>query len=124
MGFDVLFISNDRPEILYSGLKDETKEDIEGLDYTILSDANLNAAIALGTAFDSGMALKGRLKVKGKDYQGSSIDMHNGLAVPAVYIVDMNGQIVFDFVNANYKIRLSADELLKAAEVAGNHQPR
>jgi peroxiredoxin len=121
MGFDVLFISNDRPEILYSGLKDETKEDTEGLDYTILSDAELNAAIALGTAFETSTKLKSWLNDTGKDYKESSIARHNGLAVPAVYIVDMNGQIVFDFVNANYKVRLSADDLLKAARTVKSH---
>ena len=84
----------------------------------------MHAAIALGTAFESGMGLKDWLNEKGKDYKGSSIAMHNGLAVPAVYIIDKNGQIVFDFVNANYKIRLPADDLLKAAKVASNHRTK
>ena len=56
-GIDVLFLSNDRPELLYSSLKLETQEDIDGLDYVILSDAEISAAMALGTAFrtDKGM---------------------------------------------------------------------
>jgi peroxiredoxin len=115
MGFDVLFISNDRPELLYSSLKNETKEDIEGLDYTILSDADLNAASALGTAFRRPDALVNYLEEKGKDYAGSSIDKHGALAVPAVYIIDIDGLIVFDYVNADYKVRLSESELLEAA---------
>lgn len=115
MGFDVLFISNDRPELLYSSLKNETQEDIEGLDYTILSDADLNAASALGTAFRRPDALVNYLEEKGKDYAGSSIDKHGALAVPAVYIIDIDGLIVFDYVNADYKVRLSESELLEAA---------
>jgi peroxiredoxin len=100
-GYDVLFLSNDRPEILYSSLKLETQEDIDGLDYLILSDAEISAARALGTAFriDKG-------------------DKYDALAVPAVYVIDQSGQIVFDFVEPDYKIRLPADELLSAAKAA------
>ena len=36
MGFDVLFLSNDRPDQLYSGLSRETQDSIAGLDYPIL----------------------------------------------------------------------------------------
>jgi len=114
-GIDVLFLSNDRPELLYSSLKMETREDIDGLDYVILSDANINAAMALGTAFRTDKGITDYLDGKNRDYDGSSIGMHNALAVPAVYIVDQSGEIVFDFVNANYKVRLPADELLETA---------
>jgi peroxiredoxin len=116
MGFDVLFISNDRPELLYSSLKDQTQEDIEGLDYTILSDADLNAASAFGTAFRRSDALVNYREEKGKDYAGSSIANHGALAVPSVYVIDKDGLIVFDFVNADYKVRLPADEVLAAAQ--------
>ena len=43
---------------------------------------------------------------------------HNALAVPAVYVIDRSGKIVFDFVEADYKVRLSADDLLSAAKAA------
>lgn len=114
-GVDVLFLSNDRPEMLYSSLKQETREDIDGLDYVILSDAEINAAMALGTAFRVDKGLLDYMDEKGRDYAGSSIGKHNALAVPAVYVVDQSGDIVFDFVNADYKVRLPADELLAAA---------
>ena len=115
IGFDVLFLSNDRPEILYSSLKMETQESIDGLDYVILSDAELNAALALGTAFRIDDGQIGRLEKKNRDYQGSSIGKHNALAVPAVYVIDRSGEIVYDFVNPNYKIRLPAEDLLAVA---------
>lgn len=117
MGVDVLFISNDRPEILYSSLAGETREDIEGLDYTILSDADLNAALAFGTAFRTPDDMIERLKKRrpDRDLQESSIERFSALAVPAVYAVDAEGRIVFDYVNADYKVRLPADELLAVA---------
>lgn len=114
-GIDVLFLSNDRPELLYSSLKMETQEDIDGLDYVILSDANISAAMALGTAFRTDKGLTDYLDGKERDYEGSSIGIHNALAVPAVYVVDQSGEIVFDFINPNYKVRLPADELLETA---------
>ncbi len=114
-GFDVLFLSNDRPELLYSSLKRETQESIDGLDYVILSDADISAAMALGTAFRTDKGLTDYLEQKDRDYAGSSIGKHNALAVPAIYVVDRSGEIVFDFVNPDYKIRLSAEELLAAA---------
>jgi len=117
-GIDVLFLSNDRPELLYSSLKQETQEDIDGLDYMILSDADISAAMALGTAFRTDKGLTDYLEKKGRDYAGSSIGKHNALAVPAVYVIDKSGEIVFDFVNADYKIRLPADDLLSAARAA------
>lgn len=114
-GFDVLFLSNDRPELLYSSLKMETQEDIDGLDYVILSDADISAAMALGTAFRTDKGLTDYLEGKDRDYAGSSIGKHNALAVPAVYMIDIDGNIVYDFVNADYKVRLPADEMLETA---------
>ena len=119
-GFDVLFLSNDRPELLYSSLKRETQESIDGLDYVILSDADISAAMALGTAFRIDKGLTDYLEQKNRDYAGSSIGKHNALAVPAVYVVNRSGEIVFDFVNPDYKIRLSAEELLAAANKLAN----
>jgi peroxiredoxin len=116
IGFDVLFLSNDPPELLYSSLKKETQEDIDGLEYVILSDAEVTAAMALGTAFRTDKGLTDYLDKKGRDYAGSSIGKHNALAVPAVYVINESGDIVYDFVNADYKVRLPADELLSAAK--------
>lgn len=118
MGLDVLFISNDRPDQLYSGLKRETREDIDGLDYVILSDAELQAALAFGTAFRTTQGMHDYLAGKDRDYDGSSIDKYNALGIPFVYIVDTSGRIVFDFVEPNYKVRISADDLRAAAESA------
>jgi peroxiredoxin len=117
-GVDILFLSNDPPDQLYSSLKQETQDSIEGLDYTILSDSNLFAARALGTAFRVDPGLTSYLDKKKHDYSGSSIGRHNALAVPAVYVVDASGEIVYDFVNADYKVRLSAEDLLVAAKDA------
>ena len=58
---------------------------------------------------------------KKRDYAGSSIVHFDALAVPSVYVVNTDGQIVYDYVNPNYKVRLSAGELLQAAQHISRH---
>lgn len=115
MGVDVLFLSGDRADLLFDSLKQETQDDIAELDYTILSDANAQAAIALGIAFKAAQRTIDRRKQKGQDIEGSSMTKHGVLPVPAVFAIDGNGIIQFAFTNADYKVRLPADELVAAA---------
>ena len=114
-GFDVLFLSNDRPELLYQSLKRETQDFIAGLDYEILSDADLNAARALGTAFTVSDRLIQRRNEKGDDIVESSIAKYRALAVPAVALIDESGEIKFFYANPDYRVRLSPDDLMQAA---------
>ena len=115
LGVDVLFLSGDRSELLFESLKQETQEDIDGLDYTILSDADVQAATALGIAFRASEQTINRRHEKGEDIEGSSMQKHRVLPVPAVFAIDRHGVIQFVFTNADYKIRLPADQLLAAA---------
>ena len=115
LGVDVLFLSGDRSELLYESLKQETQEDIAGLDYTILSDADAQAAIALGIAFRASQRTIDGRKAKHQDIDGSSMLQHGVLPVPAVFAIDRQGEIQFAYTNADYKVRLPADELLAAA---------
>lgn len=115
MGIDVLFLSGDRSELLVKSLGRETQEDIDGLGYTIMSDANAQAAIALGIAFKaSDRTIQGRLD-KGDDIERSSMARHGVLPVPAVFAVNREGVITFAYANPDYKARVSEDELMAAA---------
>ncbi len=116
MGVDVLFLSGDRPEMLYASLKMETQEAIDGLDYTIFSDADANAAIALGVAFKINDSTIERRNMKGDDIEDSSMTMHGSLPVPAIFAIGTDGIISFAYVNADYKVRLPADDVLQAAK--------
>lgn len=115
-GIDVLFLSGDRPEALYDGLQANTQEEIDGLDYGIFSDADANAAIALGIAFRVADKYIDRLNRAGKDIEDSSITRHGVLPVPAVFAIDEDGVIVFAHTNPDYKVRLPKDELLATAK--------
>ncbi len=114
-GVDVYFLSGDRAEVLYSGLSREAQDDIAGLDYTILSDANAQAAIALGIAFKASDRTRRWLADKEKDVERSSIERHGVLPVPAVFAISRGGVITYAHANPNYKARVSPEELVAAA---------
>jgi peroxiredoxin len=116
LGVDVLFLSGDRPDQLYASLERETREDIAGLGYTIYSDADAQAAVALGIAFRASQRTIDRRREKGQDIEESSMLLHSILPVPAVFAVGRNGVIAFAYSNADYKVRLPADELLAVAK--------
>ena len=115
LGVDVLFLSGDRPDQLYRSLEADTQQDIEGRDYTILSDADAHAAIALGIAFRASDATIDRRHEKGQDIAGSSMSLHKVLPVPAVFAIGTDGKIAFAYANADYKSRVPAGELLDVA---------
>ncbi|MDJ0813296.1 MAG: peroxiredoxin-like family protein [Woeseiaceae bacterium] len=116
LGVDVLFLSGDRPDQLYETLSRETQEDIAGLGYTIYSDADAQAAIALGIAFRASQATIDRRRERGQDVEGSSMQRHGVLPVPSVFAISRDGVIEFAYANADYRVRLPADELLAVAE--------
>jgi len=115
MGVDVLFLSGDRAELLYESLSREAREDIAGLNYTILSDADAQAAIALGIAFKASDKTIQRRLDKGQDIERSSMARHGVLPVPAVFAISRDGVITYAFADPDYKVRLPADELVAAA---------
>lgn len=115
LGVDVLFLSGDRPDLLYKSLSRETQDEIVGLDYTILSDADAQAAIAFGIAFKASQRTIDRRNQKGEDIVDSSMLRHGVLPVPSVFAIGRDGVIAFAHSNPNFKVRLPADELLRVA---------
>ncbi len=115
-GVDVLFLSGDRPEILYSNLKQETQESIANLDYTILSDAKLDASIKFGLAFKMPDNTLESFRSRNREIDDSSIAIHNALMIPAIYIVKTDGVIAYAYTNPDYKVRLPAEEVKAAVD--------
>jgi peroxiredoxin len=111
LGFDVLFLSTDRPQILRSSLK-------ESVDYHLLSDNEVNAARAFGIAFRMDDATYAKYKTYGVDLEETQGAKHHELPVPAVFIVDRKGRIRFAHTNPDYTKRLPAADIVKAAESA------
>lgn len=121
LGIDILFLSGDRPEILYESLKPETQADIADLDYTIYSDASADAATALGIAFQVDPAYRQRLADSKRDIAESSIERMGILPVPAVFAIGTDGVVAFSKAIPDYKVRVPADQILAVAKsLAGN----
>jgi peroxiredoxin len=115
-GVEVLFMSGDRPELLFSSLQQDTQDGIEGLDYRILSDANMQAASALGIAYRVADGTHEAYEARGRDMGDSSIALHTALPLPSVFMIDPNGQIAFAYSNPDIRVRLPEDQVLAAAQ--------
>jgi peroxiredoxin len=117
LGYQVLAISPDKPENLKKAIKEND------LNYMLLSDSSAEAAKAFGLAFKVGAATRLLYKGYGIDLEDASGEDHYILPVPAVYLVDKNGILQFRYTNPDYKVRLSAEELLETAKAHATKQP-
>lgn len=117
MGVEVLFPNGDRPEILYSSLKAETKTAIEGLDYRLLSDSDLAAARAFGVAYVLADDTLKRYRAREEwDLRDSSMEKYDALPLPSIFLVNTDGVIAFEYHNVDPRIRLSAEALQDAVQ--------
>ncbi len=110
MGYQILAVSADRPEKLRESVNEHD------LEYTLLSDSPMEASKAFGLAFKVDDATVKRYKENGIDLEGDSGYDHHLLPVPAVYILDTEGNIKFQYVNPDYRTRIKSKVLLAAAE--------
>lgn len=101
LGYQIVAISPDSPENLKASV------DKHKLNYQLLSDANMNAAQLFGIAFNVPENSKERLaKSSGGQNPGQ-------LPVPSVFVLNKQGEILFEYINPDYKKRISA-KLLQA----------
>ena len=109
MGFDVWFISIDKPGVLQESL------DTPDIGYTLFSDSKLEATRAFGLAFRVDDATNERYLGFGIDLEAASGENHHVLPVPATFIIGTDGVISFAYANPKYVTRLHPDVLLAAA---------
>ncbi len=109
-GFEIVFLSTDRPELLYSSLK------AADIHYTLLSDSRLEAAKAFHVAYHVDEATLAKMREYGVDLEATTGTKQHELPVPSVFIIDRSGTIRFVYSNPDYTIRLSADALWAAAQ--------
>lgn len=110
LGYQIIAISIDKPEKLKESL------DKHQLSYTLLSDSKAEASTEFGLAFKVADDYNKMLLSHNMNLEEASGEKHHILPVPAVFIVDQEGVIQFEYVNPNYKVRLDEDILLKAAQ--------
>ncbi|WP_052334054.1 peroxiredoxin family protein [Pedobacter sp. V48] len=106
MGYQIIAISTDSPENLTKTMVKQK------LSYTLLSDAELNAARKFGIAFKGPRSYDSFLR----ESSGGK-NVNKLLPVPSVFILNNKGTILFEYINPDITERLSAS-LLKAAAAA------
>ena len=114
LGYRIFAISPDKPEELQRTSKRH------GLPYALLSDSKMGAARAFGVAFQLDDETLKKYKEKMIDLDQFTGEKHHWLPVPSVFIVGKDGLIKFEYVNPDFKTRISAELLLAAAKAARN----
>jgi len=112
LGHQIIAVSPDRPSEIKISL-----DKIE-MNYTLLSDNTADAAKAFGIAFKVDDNTLEKYKGYGIDLEKSSGQSHHILPVPAVFVIDTDGLINFQYVNPDYKTRLDPTVLLAAIKAA------
>lgn len=118
LGYQIVAVSPDGVDKIRESLK---KHD---LTYLLVSDSDAAAAKAFGLAYQVDGATYAKMK---KDY-GIDLEAHSGkghhiLPVPAAYVLDKQGKILYSYYNPDYKVRVDPQALLKAAEAAVAARP-
>lgn len=101
LGYQIIAISPDD----YRNL--QTTESKDSIKYTLLSDPDTKFIQQMGIGFKTPLMLKGFIATKGQKGETSEI-----MPVPTVMIVDEKGKILFEYINPNYKERISGEILL------------
>lgn len=101
LGYQMIAISPDD----YRNL--QTTESKESINYTLLSDPDAKFIQQMGIGFKTPLMLKGFIATKGQKGETSEI-----MPVPTVMIVNEKGKILFEYLNPNYKERISGEMLL------------
>lgn len=107
LGYQIVAVSPDSPATLSKRI---AEADSQGFRYTLLSDASAEGAKKFGIAYRQPDKRYHRML---EEHSGQD---HHILPVPSVFLIK-NGEILFEYVNPNYRVRLHPDILLAAAAV-------
>ena len=100
-GFQILAVSPDSPENLNKIL------DKNEIQYTLLSDSHGELIKAMGIAYKASFLFE---NFRSKGATGEKLEL---MPVPSLFIVGTDGTILYEYVNPDYKVRMSGEELLK-----------
>ncbi|WP_418512312.1 peroxiredoxin-like family protein [Corallibacter sp.] len=102
LGYQIIAISPDN----YKNLKPTIQED--NVAYSLYSDPEAKLIQDIGIGFETPSMAKMYIKKKTK------MDATDILPVPTVMVLNTSGEILFEYINPNYKVRLSESLLLSA----------
>jgi len=118
-GYQILAVSPDKPE----NLKAATQKN--DLKYTLLSDSDMSPAKTFGVAFKLDDSVVDKYKNDyGIDLVAASGGQNRGwaLPVPAVYLINPDGEITWMHFDPDYKKRLENGKLMNAIDKVAHSQ--
>lgn len=104
LGYQILAVSPDSPEKLK-----KTSED-QSLKYQLISDSKTTLMQACGVAFQAPERKKEQLL----EFSGGNNPGY--LPVPTVFVLNQKGEILFEYINPNYRVRLDGAMLMAVLE--------
>ena len=93
LGFELWFISPDKPELLYESLEQPD------IGYTVYSDAKLHAMRAFGIAFRLSDEMNEKYLEYGINLEEVSGESHRVLPAPSTFIIGTDGLVHFQYTN-------------------------
>jgi peroxiredoxin len=118
LGYQLIAVSSDQPkELIVTTQK-------QALEYSLFSDSSAEASKAFGIAFRVSDEENKKYRGYGIDLDKASGNSQHVLPVPAVFILSTDGEIQFEYINPNYKVRLRKEILLAAAKVFAQTQAK
>lgn len=109
LGYQIVAISPDD----YQNIKNTEEKD--SINYKLYSDKEGKLIQEIGIAFQTPLLIKGFVSTK--KHKGKMSDL---IPVPTVMIVNEKGVIQFEYINPNYKERLSSEMLLAVLKTLKN----
>ncbi|AZQ63235.1 AhpC/TSA family protein [Flammeovirga pectinis] len=110
IGYQIIAISPDAPDDL------SMTYDKHMMNYQLFSDSDMLASKAFGLAYTLDDKSFNKFSNLGMDIVMTDGGTHQMLPVPAVFFIRQNGEITFEYINPNFKKRISPSLLVGAAE--------
>ncbi len=108
LGYQIVAISPDD----FPNLK--STEEKDKINYKLYSDVDGKFIQEIGIAFQTSIFIKGYMTTKAQKGKISEV-----IPVPTVMIVDTKGVVLFEYINPNYKERISGEMLLAVLKTIG-----
>lgn len=106
-GADIVAISPGLPN------KEFKLEENNSLPFQVLADVDNKVGKQFGLVFSLGEDLTKKYKNVGIDLEENQGNKYGEIPIPATYIIDKNGEIVFSYVDIDYHKRFEPSEVLK-----------
>jgi len=94
-----------------------TKDEISDMDFTVLSDQDAKVASKYGVAWEVPKFLLDHMRV---DRQLDLETINNGnadiLPIPATFVLDKEGKVVWRFVDVDYRTRSEPSDIIEALQ--------